>query len=225
MGQEPSTTSGRARSTSRRRIRPSPADRQRESPPRKCLFRIHLYRERIHLRMLARRRRLQLLHLAEGLPRAWRWDRTPSACGPTDTVGNRDETPAERSFQVVEPPQTTITSPQPSYTSREEPPITFTSSKSESTFKCSLDDPQEEPTTACTSPYSLPEHLSPGWHTFVVAATDKEGNTDPTPAKWNFNTAIYPPAPRRASSHVPKKARSPPATTRYRPNGAARPKR
>ena len=113
----------------------------------------------------------------------------------TDNVGNRDETPAERSFQVVEPPHTTITSPKPSYTGGEYPPITFTSSQPESTFKCSLDNPHEEPTTACTSPYSLPEHLSPGWHTFVVAATDKEGITDPTPAKWKFNPAIYPPAP------------------------------
>jgi RHS repeat-associated protein len=102
---------------------------------------------------------------------------------------------ADETFTTKVNPQTTITSPQPSYTSGEYPPITFTSSKPESTFKCSLDNAKEEPTTACTSPYALPEHLSAGWHTFVVAATDKEGNSDQTPAKWKFNPAIYPPAP------------------------------
>jgi RHS repeat-associated protein len=95
----------------------------------------------------------------------------------------------------ADPPQTTITSAQPSYTSHEEPPIEFTSDEAGSAFKCSLDDPKEEPKTTCTSPYKLPEHLAPGWHTFVVAATDSEGHTDPTPTKWTFNTDIYPPAP------------------------------
>ncbi|HEY8816496.1 MAG TPA: RHS repeat-associated core domain-containing protein [Candidatus Dormibacteraeota bacterium] len=95
----------------------------------------------------------------------------------------------------------------PSYTSGEEPPITFTSSKTESTFKCSLDDPNEEPKTTCTSPYSLPEHLSPGWHTFVVAATDKEGNADPTPAKWKLNPAIYPDAPATSKLLSPEEGR------------------
>ncbi len=113
----------------------------------------------------------------------------------SDPVANQDPTPAERNFQVIEPPQTTITSPQPSYRSGDSSPITFTSSKPESSFKCSLDDPKEEPKTTCTSPYTLPANLGPGWHTFVVAATDKEGNVDTTPGKWTFNSAIYPDAP------------------------------
>jgi len=110
-----------------------------------------------------------------------------------DHAGNQDQTPAERSFLVT--PQTTITSPKPSYTAGQPDHPEFTSSKSGSTFKCSLDDPSEDPSTPCSSPYSPSEHLDPGWHTLVVAALDSEGNEDATPAKWTFNTATYPPAP------------------------------
>ena len=95
----------------------------------------------------------------------------------------------------IDPTQTTIISPRPSYTSGEQWPIEFTANEARSTFRCSLDDPNEAPTATCQSPYSLPSNLSPGWHTFVVAATDSKGITDPTPAKWTFNTAIYPEAP------------------------------
>ncbi len=110
-----------------------------------------------------------------------------------DLSGNQDTTPAERSFTVVEPPQTTITSPQPSFTSNEEPPITFSSSKAGSTFKCSLDGAAY---STCTSPYVMPTNLNKAtWHTFLVKATDKEANTDPTPAEWKFNLGIYGPAP------------------------------
>ncbi len=90
----------------------------------------------------------------------------------------------------VQTPNTTITSPKPSYTSGERPSITFTSSKPSSTFKCGF--PAEQiPMAPCSSPYAMPQSIGPGWHTFQVAATDSEGNEDPTPAKWKFNTAIY----------------------------------
>ncbi len=91
-------------------------------------------------------------------------------------------------------PQTTITSPQPSYTSHESWPVEFKSDKSGSSFKCGLDE-GETPTKTCTSAYTLPEKLKEGPHTFVVAAKDSEGIEDATPAKWAFNTAIYPDAP------------------------------
>ncbi len=94
-------------------------------------------------------------------------------------------------FETVTAPETTIDSPQPSYTSHEEPPIEFSSSDPEATFKCSLDE-GEKPTKACESPYALSEHLEPGWHTLYVAASDSGGNQDPTPASWTFNTAVYP---------------------------------
>jgi RHS repeat-associated protein len=110
----------------------------------------------------------------------------------TDLAGNQDPSPAERTFEIADPPETTITSPQPSYTSHETWPVTFTSDEAESTFKCKLDTGSF---ATCTSPYSLPDPLGAGWHTFEVKATDKDGNTDPTPATWKFNPDIYPPAP------------------------------
>ena len=109
-----------------------------------------------------------------------------------DGAGNVDATPAERAFEVVQPPDTTITSPTPTYTSHEEPAIGFSSSEPGVSFKCSLDDLEDQPKTACASPYALPEHLSSGWHTFVVAAVSEAGVMDPTPAAWTFNTGSYP---------------------------------
>jgi RHS repeat-associated protein len=111
---------------------------------------------------------------------------------------------ADKALTTLNPPDTTITSPKPSYTNGEKPPITFTSDESGSTFKCSLDDPGEQAKTPCTSPYSLPGSLGEGWHTFVVAATDTEGNVDPTPAKWTFNPAAYPAAPATTKVELPK---------------------
>jgi RHS repeat-associated protein len=97
---------------------------------------------------------------------------------------------------VYDSPQTTITSPQPSYTSHEEPNVEFSSSKAGSTFECSLDGAKF---ASCKSPYSLAEKLgkgaAEGWHAFEVRAVDSEGTADPTPAKWKFNLGIYPDAP------------------------------
>jgi RHS repeat-associated protein len=98
---------------------------------------------------------------------------------------------SDRTLKTTHPPQTTITSATPTYTSHEEPPIEFDSSQSGSTFKCSLDE-SEVPTKSCTSPYTLPDHFDEGWHTVVVAAINSEGQMDPTPAKWAFNTGSYP---------------------------------
>ncbi len=102
---------------------------------------------------------------------------------------------ADKVFTTLNPPQTTITSPTPTYLSIESPvPVKFESSQSGSTFKCGLDE-GEKPTKTCTSPYSLPEHPTAGWHTFVVAAVNAKGEADQTPAKYVFNPAIYPDAP------------------------------
>ncbi len=95
---------------------------------------------------------------------------------------------SDKSFTTLDPPETTITSPMPTYTVGQTPPITFSSDQSGSTFKCSLDE-GEVPKKACGP---LPEHLSEGWHTFVVAAINGAGLADPTPAKYVFNPAIYP---------------------------------
>ncbi|MEX0972336.1 MAG: DNRLRE domain-containing protein [Solirubrobacterales bacterium] len=111
----------------------------------------------------------------------------------TDPAGNLDPTPAERTFEVGDPPETTIDSPTPTYTSRETPEeVEFSADEEGSTFKCSFD---SEEMSACESPYSLPEKVEEGWHTFLVQATDPAGNADATPAEWTFDPAIYPEAP------------------------------
>jgi RHS repeat-associated protein len=97
-------------------------------------------------------------------------------------------------FQVdTTAPETTITSPRPSYTAHEEWPIEFSSNEAGSTLECRLDPAKSF--SPCSSPYTLPKGLSAGWHTFEVKATDKAGNTDPTPAVWHFNQAIYTTSP------------------------------
>jgi RHS repeat-associated protein len=108
--------------------------------------------------------------------------------------GNRDATPAERTFEVG--PNTSIDAPKPTYLSNESPgQVEFSANQPGATFKCSLDNPKEQGTEPCTAPFTLPEKPSGGWHTFVVQATGAKGIVDPTPAKWTFNTGIYPPAP------------------------------
>ena len=115
-------------------------------------------------------------------------------------------TGADQVLATVDLPETTITSSRPSYTSHEEAPIEFESSQPGSTFKCGLDE-GETPTKTCTSPYTLPEKLEEGWHTFVVAAVNSEGRTDPTPAKYVLNPAIYPPAPTTSKLTTPEEGR------------------
>lgn len=112
----------------------------------------------------------------------------------------------DKTLKTTHPPQTTITSATPTYTSHDEPPIEFESSQSGSTFKCGLDK-GETPTETCTSPYTLPDHLDPGWHTVVVAAVNSEGQADPTPAKYVLNPDIYPPAPTSAKLASPEEGR------------------
>lgn len=111
----------------------------------------------------------------------------------------------DKVFTTTNPPDTTITTKLPTYTSNEPiPPVTFTASQSGSTFKCWLDAAAPK---ACTSPYTLPEHLESGWHTLNVAASNAKGDVDLTPAKWTFNPAIYPPAPPGSKLTAPEEGR------------------
>jgi hypothetical protein len=59
--------------------------------------------------------------------------------------------------------------------------IGFTSSESPATFSCKVDTGAAAP---CNSPASIT--VTPGQHTFSVAATDSAANTDPTPATVTF---------------------------------------
>jgi hypothetical protein len=81
-----------------------------------------------------------------------------------------------------EAPQTTITSsPVGGIAKSLTVPIGFTSSETPSTFSCKVD---TGAAAACTSPKSIT--VTPGVHTFSVAATDALNNTDATPATVTF---------------------------------------
>ncbi len=115
----------------------------------------------------------------------------------TDAVGHVARETLEVELGVV-PPQTSFTSPHPSYRAGEISTIAFKATRAGApapgaTFRCSFDGSGGPPSKPCTSPFKL-EGLKPGWHTFVVAA-EEGGKADPTPATWKFNTGEYPQAP------------------------------
>ena len=78
------------------------------------------------------------------------------------------------------PPETTITSGPASPTSNHTAEFEF-SANEPSTFECSLDG---DPFETCTSPKSYA--LDEGSYTFQVRATDLSGNTDGTPASYQW---------------------------------------
>jgi hypothetical protein len=87
------------------------------------------------------------------------------------------------------PPETTFDSGPASSTSTSAT-ITFSSDEPGSTFECSLDGAAF---AACVSPVEL-SGLAVGTHTFQVRATDRAGNTDPTPAShtWTVEDGVPP---------------------------------
>jgi large repetitive protein len=104
----------------------------------------------------------------------------------TDTAGNTSQ-PLSYTWTIEEdvdttPPETSITSYPPAETTLTTASFSFTSNEAGSTFECSLDGADFED---CTSPKSY-DNLSVGWHTFLVRATDPAGNTDPTPAAYDW---------------------------------------
>jgi Subtilase family/Bacterial Ig-like domain len=104
----------------------------------------------------------------------------------TDEAGNTDPTPASRSFTVdTQAPDTSITSGPAGPTDDSTPTFGFSSPDPEASFECHFD---SQAFAACsgagTHTPSLP--LADGPHTFYVRATDKAGNTDPTPASRSF---------------------------------------
>ncbi|HEX4307250.1 MAG TPA: RHS repeat-associated core domain-containing protein [Solirubrobacterales bacterium] len=114
----------------------------------------------------------------------------------TDAVGHRSVETLEVELGTV-PPQTSFTSPHPSFEEHEIPDIAFKATKGGlpvegATFRCSIDGATAEP---CRSPHQMP-HLAPNaWHTFDVFAIDKEGKRDPTAAFWTFKPGTYPDKP------------------------------
>jgi RHS repeat-associated protein len=97
-------------------------------------------------------------------------------------------------FVTSSAPQTTITSPHPSYTSHEMSSISFASDQAGSTFKCAFGEGETaKPTKPCTSPFKVPANLRNGEHYFSVAAVNSSGVEDPTPVYYRFDPDIYPP--------------------------------
>jgi hypothetical protein len=99
-----------------------------------------------------------------------------------DAVGNIGAS-ALHSWNVdTSPPNTTITVKPPAVTTSTSATFEFTANQAGSGFACSLDGAAFTP---CTSPTTYPG-LVAGSHNFRVRATDLAGNTDPTPALFNW---------------------------------------
>ena len=104
-----------------------------------------------------------------------------------DRVGNRDPTPADRTWTVdLTAPSTTIVAAPSGTLSMASASFMFDANEKGVTFACRLDNAAFAP---CTSPASY-SALAQGAHTFVVVATDAAGHADPSPATqtWTVDT-------------------------------------
>ena len=79
-------------------------------------------------------------------------------------------------------PETRITKGAPKRTEKTSVKFKFAADEAGSTFKCKQD---KKPWKRCSSPTKM-KRLDRGKHEFKVRATDRAGNTDPTPAKDRF---------------------------------------
>jgi len=89
---------------------------------------------------------------------------------------------------IADEVDTTITSGPDTLTGSTSATFTFTSTDPNSTFTCSLDG---SPFAPCTSGQTY-SSLAYGNYNFQVHATDSLGNTDPTPANYNWTIAPVP---------------------------------
>ena len=107
----------------------------------------------------------------------------------TDSLGNTDPTPANFNWAVDTTAPNTVIDTHPSNpTTLTDASFTFHSTEGGSSFQCQIDGGGY---SVCTSPKNYTA-LSVGEHTFEVKATDSLGNTDPTPANFNWTIADVP---------------------------------
>jgi glycosidase len=107
----------------------------------------------------------------------------------TDQAGNTsDETSFSWTIDTVTP-MTSLVSTPPLLTNSASANFSFSSSKSGSTFQCSLDNAAF---TSCSSPANY-SGLSDGNHNFKVRAVDGSGNLDPNPASYSWTIDTTPP--------------------------------
>jgi len=102
-----------------------------------------------------------------------------SAATMTATLGGVDTTP----------PDTVISGAPLAVTNLTAATFTFSATEANSSFACKLD---SGVFAACTSPKNYSGLVS-GSHTFQVQATDLAGNTDPTPASYNWTIDVTAP--------------------------------
>ncbi len=105
----------------------------------------------------------------------------------TDPAGNRSQCSASFSYtEDSTPPKTSITFGPPSTTTNQRPTFRFQSNEPASTFRCRFD---SKPFGQCSGPGASHRPyvaLPAGQHSFEVVATDKAGNSDPTPSRRTF---------------------------------------
>lgn len=107
----------------------------------------------------------------------------------TDLVGNVDPTPASATWTVdTTPPDTTLVEAPAALVNVATATLSFEATEA-GTFACALDGAALAP---CASPITF-DDLADGLHTFVVAATDAAGNTDPSPAEASWTVDRTPP--------------------------------
>jgi hypothetical protein len=107
-----------------------------------------------------------------------------------DSAGNRDATPASRTWTIdTTAPQTSIDSGPSGTVATAAAEFTISASESGATLECRIDGAGWNP---CTSPASY-AGLADGPHTLDVRATDALGNVDLTPASRTWTVDTTPP--------------------------------
>lgn len=101
----------------------------------------------------------------------------------TDQAGNTDLTPATYTWtRDVTAPNTRIDAGPDATTTKKNAQFKFSSTESGSTFQCKLD---AKPLETCATPQNY-SGLTAGAHSFSVAARDRAGNLDTTPATFSW---------------------------------------
>ncbi len=107
----------------------------------------------------------------------------------TDEAGNVSQTGVSFTVDTVAP-DTSLTAVPDALTSQTSATFEFTASQSGSTFECSVDGGSF---ADCSTPLDL-TGLGEGAHAFEVRASDPAGNTDQTPATYNWTIDLTAPA-------------------------------
>ena len=108
----------------------------------------------------------------------------------TDAASNTDPTPAVHNWGIdIPPPDTSIISGPGNPTNSTRASFVFTSTEVGATFQCALNGGAY---ADCTSPKTY-TGLAEGNHAFRVRAVGATGNTDSTPATYNWRIDLTPP--------------------------------